>query len=64
MNLIQSGWPVAIVFRFGVRSINGVRAGTLTHLTSEAADPRFAQLVEALGREELGVLHGASPKRR
>src|SRR5215470_2189436 len=50
MNLIQSGWPVAIVFRFGVRSINGVRAGTLTHLTSEAADPRFAQLVEALGR--------------
>ena len=50
MKLVQAGWPVAVVFRFAVRSINGIRAGTLTHLLSQAEDPRFAQLVEALAR--------------
>src|SRR5262245_15327322 len=50
INLVQAGWPVPVVFRFGVRSINGIRAGMLSHLAAEAEDPRFVQLVEALGR--------------
>src|SRR5215468_8618081 len=45
MNLVQAGWPVPVVFRFGVRSNNGIGAGILTHLTTQAEDPRFAQLV-------------------
>src|SRR5262245_54227787 len=51
INLVQAGWPVPVVFRFGVRSINGIRAGMLTRLgPQQAEDPRFAPLVEALGR--------------
>src|SRR5262249_37335197 len=50
IGLVQAGWPVPFVFRFGVRSINGISAGTLTHLLVQAEDPRFAELVDALTR--------------
>lgn len=50
MDLVQAGWPIAVVFRFGVRSINGIHAGTLSHLSPQAEDPRFDRLLDALGR--------------
>jgi hypothetical protein len=48
MDLVQAGWPVNLVFRFGVRSINGIRAATPNRLMIEAEDPRFPQLLDAL----------------
>jgi hypothetical protein len=50
MDLVQAGWPVGVVFRFGVRSINGIHAGSVAHLNPQAEDPRFQQLLDALGR--------------
>ncbi len=48
MSLVQSGWQVDFVFRFGVRSINGVQAGTPNRLEAEVEDPRFGPLLGAL----------------
>jgi len=48
MNLIQSGWPMDYVFRFGVRSINGIQAGAPTRVAAEVEDPRFGALLSAL----------------
>jgi hypothetical protein len=48
MDLVQAGWPVNLVFRFGVSSINGVRAATPNRLMAEAEDPRFPKLLDAL----------------
>jgi hypothetical protein len=48
MDLVQAGWPVNLVFRFGVRSINGIRAATPNRLMAEAEDPRFPKLLDAL----------------
>lgn len=61
MDLVQSGWSVDFVFRFGVRSINGIQAGTPNRLVAEAEDPRFGPLLAALrGLQEknaIGVRH-------
>ena len=48
MDLIQSGWQVDFIFRLGVRSINGIQAGTPNRLEAEVEDPRLAPLLDAL----------------
>src|SRR5262249_1101751 len=41
--LLQSGWPVSLIFRTTVRSINGIGAQL-----GDAEDPRFLDIVERL----------------
>jgi len=48
MDLVQAGYPVKNVFRFGVRSINGIRAAVVTRAQAEPEDPRFPKLLAAL----------------
>jgi len=50
MSLIQASWPVDVVLRGTVRSINGISAGSRNRLVGQAEDPRFKQLLEALGK--------------
>jgi len=50
MDLIQAGWPVDITFRVAVRAVNGVQAGTRNRVIGQAADPRFASVIDALRR--------------
>jgi hypothetical protein len=50
LNLVQSGYPVDMVFRLAVQAINGIynRSGRL--LRPKSADPEFYQLLERLKR--------------
>lgn len=50
LSLVQSGYPVDIVFRLGVQAINGIhnRVGRL--LRAQPADPEFYSLLEKLQR--------------
>jgi hypothetical protein len=50
MDLVQAGWPVDIVFRVAVRSINGIQAPSRGRLMSQAAGPEFERLLEAMRR--------------
>jgi len=50
MDLVQAGWPVDAIFRVAVRSINGIQAQSRGRLMSQAADPRFEKLLEAMRR--------------
>ncbi|HET6474443.1 MAG TPA: hypothetical protein VFG38_21580 [Pseudomonadales bacterium] len=59
LDLVQAGWPLEAVFRFGVRSINGIRGAVVTRAKAEPEDPRFPQLIAALQtlqqRGDIGV---------
>ena len=46
LQLVQAGWPVELIFGTSVRSINGLR----NQIGLAGGDPRFAELVAALGR--------------
>jgi hypothetical protein len=48
MGLVQAGWPVDVVMRGTVRSINGVSAGTRNRLVGQVEDPQFERLLDAL----------------
>lgn len=48
LQLVQSGWPVDLVFRIVVRSINGLR----NTATGVDANPRFMELIDTLGRAQ------------
>ena len=50
MDLVQAGWPVDILFRVAVRSINGIQAGTRHRMIAQTEDPRFEKLLEAIQR--------------
>jgi hypothetical protein len=50
MDLVQAGWPVDVIFRAAVRSVNGIQAESRGRLMSQAADPRFGRLLEAMRR--------------
>ncbi|MCA0304191.1 MAG: hypothetical protein LCH95_17430 [Proteobacteria bacterium] len=68
MNVLQAGFPVDVVFRLGVQSINGLDnrrvAGGISRDHVRPASPDFYNLIEQLGRiqntGDLGVR--ASPK--
>lgn len=53
VSLVQSGWPVDIVFRLTCSSVNGVRNQSHGPLTKRPEDPRFEELVAALRRVQL-----------
>jgi hypothetical protein len=50
MDLVQAGWPVDVTFRVAVRSINGIQAESRGRLMTQAADPRFGKVLEAMRR--------------
>lgn len=57
--LVQSGWPVDAVFDIGVRSLNGLRAGSRNELLKQTGDPDFyrvlAMLRELQASEAFGI---------
>jgi hypothetical protein len=59
INLVQAGWPLDAVFRFGVRSVNGIRASLVTRAKARPEDPRWPPLLRALDslqrKGEIGV---------
>jgi hypothetical protein len=50
MDLVQAGWPVDVLFRVAVRSINGIQAGSRHRMLAQTEDPRFEKLLEAMRR--------------
>jgi hypothetical protein len=50
MSLIEAGWPAELVLRMAVHSINGLQNRSGAALRGRAGDPRFYQVIEALGR--------------
>jgi hypothetical protein len=47
-SLAQASWPVDSVMRIGVRSVNGIHAGTRMGLAKRSADPEFDELLGVL----------------
>ena len=50
LSMLQSGWAVDDLFRFAVRSINGVRNESRAPLFAQGGDPEFGQGLDALRR--------------
>jgi hypothetical protein len=50
MSLIEAGWPAELVLRLTVQGINGIFNRSGAALRGREADPRFYQLIEAMGR--------------
>jgi hypothetical protein len=50
MSLIEAGWPAEFVLRLTVQGVNGVYNRSGAALKGRGADPRFYQLIEAMGR--------------
>jgi hypothetical protein len=48
LSLVQSGWPVDKVFAIGVRSINGLHAGSRTAVVKQQGDPDFYRALSLL----------------
>jgi hypothetical protein len=48
LSLVQAGWPVDAVFAVGVRSINGLHAGSRTELLKRPGDPDFYHVLSLL----------------
>jgi len=48
LSLVQSGWPIDVVFAIGVRSLNGLRAGSRTYALKQPGDPDFYQVLSLL----------------
>jgi hypothetical protein len=47
-SLVQSGWPIDAVFEIGVRSVNGLHAGSRTELLKRTGDPDFYRVLSML----------------
>jgi len=47
-SLVQSGWPIDAVFEIGVRSVNGLHAGSRTELLKRSGDPDFYRVLSML----------------
>jgi hypothetical protein len=50
LSMLQAGWAVDTLFRFAVRSINGVRNESRAPLFAQGGDPEFEQALAALRR--------------
>jgi hypothetical protein len=50
LSMLQAGWAVDTLFRFSVRSINGVRNASRAPLFEQGGDPEFEQALAALRR--------------
>ena len=49
-SLVQTGWPIDLVFQHAVRAVNGIHNRSRTPLLAREPDPEFASLVAALRR--------------
>ena len=47
-SLVEAGWPIDAVFEIGVRSFNGLRAGSRTELLKQTGDPDFYRVLSML----------------
>ncbi len=50
MNVVQAGFPVEMVFRLAVQSVNGVDNRRIRDISVEPADPEFYALLQNLSR--------------
>ncbi len=50
MSLIEAGWPAELVLRLTVHSVNGIQNRSAGALRGHGANPRFYEVIEALGR--------------
>ena len=50
MSLIQAGCPAELVFRLTVKAVNGLQNHSGAAMTGHAADPRFYEVIRAMGR--------------
>lgn len=50
MSLLEAGWPAEHVLRLAVQGINGIWNRSGAALRGRGADPRFYQLIQAMGR--------------
>jgi hypothetical protein len=48
LSLVEAGWPIDSVFGIGVRSINGLHAGSRTELLKRPGDPDFYRVLSLL----------------
>jgi hypothetical protein len=48
LTLVQSGWPIDIIFRTTVRSINGIRNTATISMLAQQEDPEFDPLLQAM----------------
>jgi hypothetical protein len=48
LSLVESGWPVDMVFGVGVRVLNGLHAGSTTEMFKHNADPDFYRALSML----------------
>jgi len=48
LSLVEAGWPIDSVFGIGVRSINGLHAGSRTELLKRSGDPDFYRVLALL----------------
>jgi hypothetical protein len=64
MDLVQAGWPVDVLFRVAVRSINGIQAGTRHRMIAQTEDPRFEKLLEAMRRLQVKGAIGVRVERK
>jgi hypothetical protein len=58
MSLIEARWPAEFVLRLPVQGLNGVYCRSGTVLKGRGADPRFYQLIEAMGRVQRSGIVG------
>ena len=64
MDLVQAGWPVDVLFRVAVRSINGIQAGIRNRMIGQTEDPRFEKLIAAMRRLQLKGAIGVRVERK
>ena len=50
MSLIQADWPAELVLRLTVKAVNGLQNHSGAAMAGHAADPRFYELIRAMGR--------------
>jgi hypothetical protein len=50
LGIMEAGWSADLLFRLSARSINGVLNGSRDPMFEQKSDPRFEQVLAALGR--------------
>ena len=64
LSMVQSGWPIRLVFGMTVRSIDGIANGSRSSLTRQEPDPRFGELLSALGVLQKSTAFGVHIERQ
>ena len=62
--LLQSGYPVDVVFGLSVKSINGVRNRSVSGGQLRPADPAFSQIVKSIRKAQISGHVGIRVKRK